>query len=167
VNPAAGSQELDFEALEKAAVYEAPYSKTHRQGQSATVVLRTLSCCVPLRPPSSPPHTRTPPLSPALLLLLLLLLPRRIIRELWEVVHSLSPEEKRRFLAFCTGSDRSPIKGLGSLRFTVSRAGPDSEQLPTSHTCFNHLLLMEYSTKEKLERKLRAAIRESEGFGLI
>lgn len=49
----------------------------------------------------------------------------------------------------------------------MSRAGPDSEQLPTSHTCFNHLLLSEYTTKEKLERKLRAAIKESEGFGLI
>lgn len=115
-----GSQELDFEALEKSAICEAPYSKDHR-----------------------------------------------IIRELWEVVHSLTPAEKRCFLAFCTGSDRSPIRGLGSLRFTISRAGPDSEQLPTSHTCFNHLLLMEYATKEKLERKLRAAIRESEGFGLI
>eukprot|EP00960_Hanusia_phi_P014573 430137-Hanusia_phi.AAC.1 len=43
-----------------------------------------------------------------------------------------------------TGSDRSPIKGLGSMTFVISRNGPDSERLPTAHTCFNHLLLPEY-----------------------
>ena len=43
-------------------------------------------------------------------------------------VRACSQEEKKRFLSFCTGSDRSPIKGLGSLKFVISRAGPDSEQ---------------------------------------
>lgn len=40
-------------------------------------------------------------------------------------------------------------------------------RLPTSHTCFNHLLLPEYSSRDKLEAKLRAAILQSEGFGLL
>lgn len=40
-------------------------------------------------------------------------------------------------------------------------------RLPTSHTCFNHLLLPEYESKEKLETKLRLAIAQSEGFGLM
>ena len=31
-------------------------------------------------------------------------------------------------LAFATGSDRAPIKGLGSLRFVLARQGPDTEQ---------------------------------------
>jgi ubiquitin-protein ligase E3 A len=115
-----GSSDLDFEALQKATLYEEPYSATHTT-----------------------------------------------VQQFWSVVHSLSPEDKRKFLAFSTGSDRAPIKGLGSLKFVVSRAGPDSERLLTAHTCFNHVLLPEYSSRDKLETKLRAAIQESEGFGLI
>jgi hypothetical protein len=34
-------------------------------------------------------------------------------------------------------------------------------------SCFNHALLPEYSSRDKLEAKLRAAISNSEGFGLI
>ncbi len=62
---------------------------------------------------------------------------------------------------------RSPIKGLGSLTFVISRNGPDSDRLPTAHTCFNHLLLPEYSDKEKLKRCLYTAISNAEGFGLM
>jgi hypothetical protein len=90
-----------------------------------------------------------------------------VAKTLWSVVHSLSAEDRRRFLSFCTGTDRAPIRGLGSLQLTVSRAGPDTERLPTAHTCFLHLLIPEYGSQAKLEQKLRAAIRESEGFGLI
>ncbi|CAM9992588.1 unnamed protein product, partial [Choristocarpus tenellus] len=48
----------------------------------------------------------------------------------------------------------------------VQRAGPDSEHLPTSHTCFNTLMLPEYSSSEKLKKNLEIAINECEGFGL-
>jgi hypothetical protein len=43
----------------------------------------------------------------------------------------------------------------------------DSELLPTSHTCFNVLLLPQYSTKEKLRSKLMLALGNAEGFGLF
>jgi len=89
------------------------------------------------------------------------------VRWLWETVHSLSQEEKRTFLAFCTGCDRAPVGGLGRLPFIVSRAGPDSDMLPWVHTCFNHFLLPDYSSKEKLEQRLRLAIQHSTGFGLM
>jgi hypothetical protein len=39
--------------------------------------------------------------------------------------------------------------------------------LPTSHTCFNVLLLPEYSSKEKLQHKLEFAVLQTEGFMLI
>ena len=48
----------------------------------------------------------------------------------------------------------------------IQRAGPDTDHLPTSHTCFNVLMLPEYSDKEKLTRLLKRAITECEGFGL-
>jgi ubiquitin-protein ligase E3 A len=46
-----------------------------------------------------------------------------VIRWFWEVVHSLSHERKRKLLAFVTGSDRVPIKGLAHLNppFVISR----------------------------------------------
>lgn len=92
---------------------------------------------------------------------------RSVVRDLWSVVHALSPEERRLFLSFCTGSDRAPIRGLGSMRFEVIRSGPDSDNLPSASTCFNVLHLPEYADRAKLEAKLRAAIKESEGFGLM
>jgi ubiquitin-protein ligase E3 A len=79
----------------------------------------------------------------------------------------MSVEDKKKLLFFCTGSDRSPIKGLGSMTFVISRNGPDSDRLPTAHTCFNHLLLPEYSDKEKLRVCLMTAINNAEGFGLM
>ena len=85
---------------------------------------------------------------------------------LWEVVHSLSFEEKQKFLFFVTGSVKAPLGGLKNIGLKVQRMGPDSESLPTAHTCFNILLLPEYSSKEKLENRLRKAIVECEGFGL-
>lgn len=40
-------------------------------------------------------------------------------------------------------------------------------RLPTSHTCFNVLLLPEYSTKEKLRERLLKAITYAKGFGML
>ena len=86
---------------------------------------------------------------------------------LWEIVGEFDPEEARRFLKFFTGSDRAPIGGLGALRCIVQRDGAaDSSKLPTSHTCFNTLLLPAYATKERMAERLKLAIMNSEGFGL-
>ena len=78
----------------------------------------------------------------------------------------LETEQKKKFLAFATGSDRVPIKGLRSMKLVISKNGPHSDRLPTSHTCFNHLLLPEYNSKEHLKDKLLLAISYAEGFGL-
>lgn len=51
------------------------------------------------------------------------------IKWFWEIIHSLDDENKKKFLFFCTGSDRAPIKGLGSMEFIIARNGPDSEML--------------------------------------
>ena len=47
------------------------------------------------------------------------------------------------------------------------RQGPDSDRLPTAHTCFNVLLLPNYANKEKLASLLRLGIKNSEGFGML
>lgn len=90
----------------------------------------------------------------------------RTCQMLWRVLHSLSEDQKKKFLFFVTGSDRAPINGLGSMRFVISRNGPDSDRLMTAHTCFNHLLLPEYTGEKKIRDMLLLAINNSEGFGL-
>ncbi|KAK9871311.1 hypothetical protein WA026_011579 [Henosepilachna vigintioctopunctata] len=90
-----------------------------------------------------------------------------IIKNFWAIVHSLSVDDKKKLLQFTTGSDRVPIGGLSKLKLVISRNGPDSDRLPTAHTCFNVLLLPEYSSKAKLEDRLLKAIKYSKGFGML
>lgn len=56
---------------------------------------------------------------------------------------------------------------IGNLPITISRGGPDSDKLPSAHTCFNHLIIPDYQNKEKLKKRLTLAIQNSEGFGLM
>jgi len=88
------------------------------------------------------------------------------IKYFWNAVHSFNEEQKKQFLMFVTGSDRAPIKGLGDMIFIISRHGPDSEILPSAHTCFNHLLLPDYDSEEKMKEKILLAIQNAHGFGL-
>lgn len=85
--------------------------------------------------------------------------PTNLCRALWEIVQNWDLETKKAFLFFTTGSDRSPIGGLGKLKFTVERHGPDSNNLPTAHTCSNVFLLPEYTSKHKLREKLELALK--------
>lgn len=88
------------------------------------------------------------------------------IKFFWEIVHNLDVDNKRKLLSFCTGSDRIPIRGLKDLVLTISKNGDDEKHLPTSHTCYNHLLLPEYKNKDVMQQRLTTAIQNAEGFGL-
>ncbi|XP_076249446.1 ubiquitin protein ligase E3A isoform X2 [Calliopsis andreniformis] len=89
------------------------------------------------------------------------------VRNFWRVAHSLPLESQRRLLQFTTGSDRVPVGGLSRLKMIIARHGPDSDRLPIAHTCFNVLLLPDYSTIEKLQDRLLKAINYSKGFGIL
>uniref|UniRef100_A0A8C7XGT0 Ubiquitin-protein ligase E3A n=1 Tax=Oryzias sinensis TaxID=183150 RepID=A0A8C7XGT0_9TELE len=91
----------------------------------------------------------------------------RIIKDFWETLHSFGEEQKRLFLQFTTGTDRAPVGGLGKLKMIIAKNGPDTDRLPTSHTCFNVLLLPEYSSKDKLRERLLKAITYAKGFGML
>ena len=60
-----------------------------------------------------------------------------VVKNFWKFVHDAPPEEQIQLLKFVTASSKAPIGGLGKMNFTIQRAGPDSFNLPTSHTCFN------------------------------
>ena len=162
--------------------------------------------------PPPPLHTHTPPSTHTL----------HLLQWLWDIVkNEMELTERKMFLKFFTGSDRSPIGGLGSLKVRapcccaaavwgrdaeglvfdgccrrstpaahvhpplsqhtlhtpratktqpkqciIQRDGPDSNKLPTSHTCFNTLLLPEYVSPGKMADMLKLAVMNSEGFGL-
>lgn len=89
-----------------------------------------------------------------------------VIKWLWTTVHSYSIEDQKHFLKFLSGSDRSPIGGLIKLPILIQRAGSDTNRLPTAHTCFNTLLLPQYSSEQKLKERLTLAIQNAVGFGL-
>eukprot|EP00184_Porphyridium_aerugineum_P004010 CAMPEP_0184707474 /NCGR_PEP_ID=MMETSP0313-20130426/37287_1 /TAXON_ID=2792 /ORGANISM="Porphyridium aerugineum, Strain SAG 1380-2" /LENGTH=1371 /DNA_ID=CAMNT_0027169049 /DNA_START=142 /DNA_END=4257 /DNA_ORIENTATION=+ len=92
-----------------------------------------------------------------------------VVTWFWDMLlgdEHMTLQQKKKLLFFVTGSDRAPVGGLASMRFIIQRAGPDADKLPTSHTCFNVLLLPEYQTKEKLKRYLLVAIENAQGFGL-
>ncbi|MEW5307247.1 MAG: hypothetical protein WDW36_009655 [Sanguina aurantia] len=90
----------------------------------------------------------------------------RAVVWLWQIVQGLALSDKKALLKFFTGSDRAPIGGLGELRCIIQRDGGDSHKLPTSHTCFNTLLLPDYASHGKMMSLLQLAINNSEGFGL-
>lgn len=60
-----------------------------------------------------------------------------------------------------------PVGGLSRLKMVIARHGPDSDRLPIAHTCYNVLLLPDYSTIEKLQDRLLKAINYSKGFGML
>ena len=70
-------------------------------------------------------------------------------------------------LAFATGSDRAPVNGLKSLKFYIIKDGEDDDRLPSSHTCFNQLLIPKYSRKEILRERLQTAVDNATGFGMV
>lgn len=66
-----------------------------------------------------------------------------------------------------------PIDGLAQLQLVVSNSSGsradqyDDTRLPSAHTCFNHLLLPNYSSYAILKAKMLYAVHQSsEGFGL-
>lgn len=138
-----GSPVLDFEELEKVTQYDNGFHPDHRVIKYGT---------------HHQDHA-TERCSSAMYLW--------VVRDFWSIVHAMTLEQKKRLLFFSTGSDRSPIGGLGKLSFVITRHGEDSDRLPQAHTCFNHLLLPEYATKEKLQERLLTAISNAEGFGMI
>ncbi|ETN75758.1 HECT-domain protein [Necator americanus] len=85
----------------------------------------------------------------------------------WSVVSDMSPEDKRGLLKFITGCSRPPIEGFKMLYPAIGiQLVHDSDHLPTSATCMNLFKLPIYSSRSKLEDKLRYAINAGAGFEL-
>lgn len=88
------------------------------------------------------------------------------IRWFWEVLRGFDAMHRRMFLLFVTGSDRSPVGGLGELQLVIQRQPSETRRLPSAHTCFNTLMLPDYKSQQQLQEALISAIANTEGFGL-
>lgn len=91
----------------------------------------------------------------------------RVLGYFWELVGELNPEERAKLLHFTTGSSQLPVEGFSALKphFKVEVVGENDGRLPTAHTCFNHLVLPPYGSKEELKGKLIMAVASNAGFG--
>ncbi|KAJ4254918.1 putative E3 ubiquitin-protein ligase [Fusarium torreyae] len=89
-----------------------------------------------------------------------------VIDWFWETFQDATPQDQRKLLLFITGSDRIPAMGAAVLPIKISCIGEDEGRFPIARTCFNMLSLSRYKSKERLEKVLWTAVRESEGFGI-
>lgn len=93
----------------------------------------------------------------------------------WKAVKSLDSVGRAKLLQFVTGTSTLPFEGFSHLqgnsevqKFSIHKVSDRVDSLPTAHTCFNQLVLPEYSSYESLLRRLVLAINEcSTGFGFI
>ncbi|XP_035245604.1 E3 ubiquitin-protein ligase HACE1 isoform X1 [Anguilla anguilla] len=88
-----------------------------------------------------------------------------VIQWFWEVVESLTQEERILLLQFVTGSSRVPhggfaylMGGSGLQKFTIAAVPYTAHLLPTSSTCINMLKLPEYPSQEVLRDRLLVAL---------
>ena len=90
----------------------------------------------------------------------------KTLNDFWQIFHSWSETEKRKFLKFLTGSASEPVNGFSKVNITFER-GTDTKYLPVAHTCANILILPDYRDYELLKKNLTICINNSETFGII
>lgn len=87
-----------------------------------------------------------------------------VVEWFWEVIETMTNQERFDLLLFVTGSSSVPFEGFSALRgneeiskFCIEKWG-DATSFPRAHTCFNRLQLPSYNTKQQLKSKLQQAI---------
>jgi hypothetical protein len=88
------------------------------------------------------------------------------VKNFWRIIHNdLDEKQKRDLLYFITSSYRVPAGNIQTMRFEIHR-DPNPSHLPTSHTCFNQIVIPDTPSYQILKRKLMLAIIQNEGFQL-
>ncbi|KAJ9272435.1 hypothetical protein DTO212C5_1620 [Paecilomyces variotii] len=90
------------------------------------------------------------------------------VKMFWQVMESMSNEERAKVLKFVTSTPRAPLLGFSHLnpRFSIRDSGDDQERLPSTSTCVNLLKLPRYSNPKVLQEKLLYAVNSGAGFDL-
>lgn len=93
------------------------------------------------------------------------------IQWFWNIMTTLTSNQKAAFLQFVTGSSKVPLAGFGELqgmrgvqKFSIHKVTKEIKgALMSAHTCFNSLDLPIYSSEEEMREKLLYAIHEGAG----
>ena len=89
------------------------------------------------------------------------------VRFFFRALDRFSTEQLRMLLSFCTGSSHVPLDGWQpALTVVREEIVVGREPLPRAHTCFNRLVLPNYSSFSVLLKKLLFAIESCQGFQL-
>jgi E3 ubiquitin-protein ligase TRIP12 len=96
------------------------------------------------------------------------------IKDFFEIVVEMTPDDRRLLVKFITGSIRLPAGGVSALRppLTIAKRVPDrgehpDECLPSVMTCTNYLKLPAYSTQQIMEGQIMKAITECQDLFLL
>eukprot|EP00457_Paulinella_chromatophora_P001529 gb/GEZN01001531.1/.p1 GENE.gb/GEZN01001531.1/~~gb/GEZN01001531.1/.p1 ORF type:complete len:768 (-),score=240.41 gb/GEZN01001531.1/:611-2914(-) len=96
------------------------------------------------------------------------------IQYFWQAMESFSQEERQRFVRFCWGRNRLPLRAedfvqklklcsAGEMRDWREDEGSSPNGLPVSHTCFFSLELPRYRSYQQMVDRLRYAINNTGG----
>jgi ubiquitin-protein ligase E3 C len=90
-----------------------------------------------------------------------------VINTFWDVVESLSEDQKRKLLKFSTSRSRPPLFGFKNLipNFAILNSS-SADRLPTASTCLNLLKLPPIEDFDTMREKLVCAIESESGFDL-
>eukprot|EP00041_Stephanoeca_diplocostata_P024210 m.607105 g.607105 ORF g.607105 m.607105 type:complete len:784 (+) comp22476_c1_seq2:334-2685(+) len=96
-----------------------------------------------------------------------------VIQAFWEIVASMSNEQRSKLLYFATACASPPVGGFANLtprRFNIqTEPNLPPKSLPKAHSCFCTLILpLDIADDfEEFRQKLNLAISECDGFGLL
>ncbi|KUF98444.1 F-box/LRR-repeat protein 7 [Phytophthora nicotianae] len=89
----------------------------------------------------------------------------QVVLWLWQALREFTIELRGQFLKFMTGTNKIPLDGFEP-PLNLTKSDLDPQALPRTHTCFNQLVLPEYTSYETLVEKVTFAINNAEGFEL-
>ncbi|RLN65591.1 hypothetical protein BBJ28_00008275 [Nothophytophthora sp. Chile5] len=89
----------------------------------------------------------------------------QVVLWLWQALREFTSELRGLFLKFMTGTNKIPLDGFEP-PLNLTKSDLDPQALPRTHTCFNQLVLPEYSSFETLVEKITFAIANADGFEL-
>lgn len=89
------------------------------------------------------------------------------VKFLWKALHSLTAEEKQRFLRFVWGRNRLPTTDDDwTTNFTLKSIATSTDALPIAHTCFFSMDLPPYSSYKLCREKILYAVYNCQAIDL-
>ncbi|KAJ0408344.1 hypothetical protein P43SY_003070 [Pythium insidiosum] len=89
----------------------------------------------------------------------------QVVLWLWQALREFTLEMRGLFLKFMTGTNKIPLDGFEP-PLNITKSDLENDALPRTHTCFNQLVLPDYTSYEALVHKVTFAIQNAEGFEL-